>query len=102
MRVILVNPHEPPAVQEIAGDLASLQASVAGYVEQIAREGHVAILANEEGRWRGMAWNRAVMLSDGRVIEIVGPFLVIGSHPQKGVFEDLSDADVATWLSRLA
>ncbi len=102
MRVILVNPHEPPVVQEITGDLASLKACVAGYVERIACDGHVNILANEEGRLRGMALNRAVMLSNGGVIEIVGPFLLIGSNPQQGVFEDLSDADIALWLSRLA
>ena len=102
MRVILVQPQTPPVVQEIVGDLASLQASVAGYVEQVARDGHVTILANEEGRLRSMAWNRAVVLSGGGLVEIVGPFLLVGSNPQQGVFEDLSDADVATWLSRLA
>ena len=102
MRVILVNPHEPPAVQEITGDLASLQASVVGYVEQIAREAHMDILANEEGHWRGLALHRSIRLSNGTVIDLVGPFLLVGSNPHQGVFEDLSDADVATWLSRLA
>ena len=102
MRVILVQPQTPPVVHEITGDLASLQACVAGYVEQIARDGHVAILANEEGRLRSMAWNRAVVLSGGRLVEIVGPFLLVGSNPQQGVFEDLSDADIATWFPRLA
>ena len=102
MRVIVVNPGEPPVVQEIEGDLASLQDCVDGDIERFAVDGHVEFVANEEGRINGMEFNRFVILSDGSVWDIFGPLLLVGGNDETGEFESLTDADVAQWMPRLA
>lgn len=102
MRVIVVNPGEQPEVRDIVGDLASLQGCVDGIIDRFARDGHVEFLANDEGRFNGMEFNRFVVLSDGSMWDIFGPILLVGGNDELGDFESLTDADIATWAPQLS
>lgn len=80
MKVLKVEPYQPPEVKEIDSGLASLQHEVGGWIEATYPfEDPVAIICNEEGKLNGMEYNRAIRDENGEVREIIaGPFLIVG------------------------
>ena len=80
MKVLKVEPYQPPEVKEIDSGLASLQHEVEGWIEATYPfEDPVAIICNEEGKLNGMEYNRAIRDETGEVREIIaGPFLIVG------------------------
>lgn len=80
MKVLKVEPYQPPEVKEIDSGLASLQHEVEGWIEATYPfEDPVAIICNEEGKLNGMEYNRAIRDETGEVREIIaGSFLIVG------------------------
>ncbi len=73
------------------GTLEALQAAVGGYIEAVYPwEDPVAIICNDDGKFNGMAPNRALYDADGEIMDIiVGTFLVVGLSDDN--FAELSD-----------
>ena len=80
MKVLKVEPYQPPEVKEIGSGLASLQHEVGGWIEATYPfDDPVAIICDEEGKLNGMEYNRAIRDENGEVREIIaGPFLIVG------------------------
>lgn len=80
MKVLKVEPYQLPEVKEIDSGLSSLQHEVEGWIEATYPfEDPVAIICNEEGKLKGMEYNRAIRDENGEVREIIaGPFLIVG------------------------
>lgn len=78
--VLLVEPQKYPKVVEIGTGLADLQNAVGGHIEVMYPfEEPVGIICNEEGKFNGMALNRALRDENGETYDIIaGSFLVAG------------------------
>lgn len=72
VRVVVANPGSEPIVREIENSLEALQSLVGGYVEALNFD-TMTIYINEEGRMRGMPFNRFFA-----GIPVVGPIVVTG------------------------
>ncbi len=76
--VLDVEPGKRPELRVLDGSLESLQEVVHGDIEQIMPfEDEVAIVCNDEGKFCGEAFNRALYDNDGEIYDIIaGPFFV--------------------------
>lgn len=101
MHVVIARPGEPAQTTDIAGDLASLQAAVGGWIELWAVDGPAAFLGNDKARLLAMPFNRFVPLSDGTVWDIYGPIVVVGHDADAGTFTDLPASVADFWVERL-
>ena len=91
MKVLRVEPDKPPKIVEMDGTLASLQAAVGGYIEAVYPwDDPVALICNDDGKFTGLAPNRAIYDADGEIVDIIaGTFLVVGLTDDD--FASLSD-----------
>ena len=80
LRVLVVEPGQPPAVQEIDGSLESMQRLVGGYIQAVYPfDDPVALICNEEGKLLGLPMNRTLRDERGVPYDIVcGTFFVAG------------------------
>lgn len=101
LRVLVVRPGEPPAIETISHTLADLQAVVGGYLERWASVDHVVILCNEDGRARQLPYNRRITLPDGLASGFYGTVLLVGFDPDSGEMTSLTDADLDVWHQQL-
>lgn len=91
IKVLSVEPGQPPAVKEIGNDLRSLQAEVGGLIECISFPNGCVVVCNEEGKLNGMQPNRRL----GADI-ICGPFFVCDTT-RNGDFSSLSKSKIAEY-----
>lgn len=87
---LLILPKKSPKEIEIENSLESLQKEVEGYIELVRVSNHpgIAIIVNEEGRIKKMAYNRYV-----QGILLVGPILVFGE--EDGELISLTDKQIS-------
>ena len=80
LRVLVVEPGQPPAVQEIDGSLESMQRLVGGYIQAVYPFADpVALICNEEGKLLGLPMNRTLRDERGVPYDIVcGTFFLVG------------------------
>ena len=81
MTILVVKPGMEPAVQEISGDLRSMQEIVGGTIEALYPwEDPVALVCNDEGKLLGLPLNRALVDEDsGQIWDVVaGTFFLCG------------------------
>ncbi len=80
MTVLVVAPGEKPSVETIPVGLESLQKQVGGYIEAVYPfEDPIGIVCNDEGKIRGMPYNRSLRDDENSIYDIVaGTFLVVG------------------------
>lgn len=80
LRVLVVEPGKPPAVQEIGGSLESMQRLVGGYIQAVYPfDDPVALICNEEGKLLGLPMNRTLRDERGVPYDIVcGTFFLAG------------------------
>lgn len=102
MKALLIKPEINPKVVDINSNLESLQEMVGGYVEVIyPYSDKVAVLLDEEGRFKGKQSNRTIIadseLSYGAV---VGDFLVVGIDGED--FISLSDELLEKYSDRFS
>ena len=85
MEVLIVEPNKAPRMEEINGDLESLQKIVGGFIEAVyPYDDPVALICNEEGKLIGLPLNRK--LEDFDIIS--GTFIICGLGEDD--FESLS------------
>ena len=87
MKVLFVEPGKKPYIEDIYGDLESLQKAVGGYIEFVYPfDDNVCLCCNEEGKLTGLELNRALRDEDGEIYDIIaGTFLVLGLGEEDNV-----------------
>lgn len=95
-KVLLVEPQKRPRVVEIDDTLDALQELVGGYIESIYPfEDEVALVCNEEGKLRGLPYNRALYDEDGDMYELIaGNFFIIGAPEDAEDFTSLTQEQI--------
>ena len=80
MNILCIEPEKAPEIVEIDSGLTALQKAVGGYIEAVYPwEDPVAIICNDDGKFNGMAPNRALYNEDGEIMDIIaGTFLIVG------------------------
>lgn len=78
IKVVMIQPGEIAKVTEIGNTLEELQRAVGGYIEAFYPfEEEVCIVCNDEGKFNGMAPNRAVYGEGKKIMDIIfGPFFI--------------------------
>lgn len=76
VRVVVANPGDEPVVREIENTLEALQSAVGGYIEALSFN-ELTVYVAEEGRMRGMPFNRFFA-----GIPLVGPIVVCASDDE--------------------
>lgn len=94
IRILIVEPHQPPREAEIPNTLEAQEAVVQGYVEYCYDNG-CFIVVNEEGKLNGMEGNRRI---PGDVL--VGPFFIAGDGGDD--LCSLTDQEVEAYSARFA
>lgn len=94
LRVLVVEPGKPPAVQEIDRSLESMQRLVGGYIQAVYPfDDPVALICNEEGKLLGLPMNRTLRDERGVPYDIVcGTFFLAGIA--KDDFASLTDRQI--------
>ena len=93
MKVVIVEPNEEAKIIEIEKTLDKMQELVGGYIEMgMHFEDDAVIIANEEGKIRGMPMNRVIKDKDGNIRDVVcGPFFICYAPFESEEFLSLSD-----------
>lgn len=99
MKILCIEPEKAPEIVEIDSGLTALQKAVGGYIEAVYPwEDPVAIICNDDGKFNGMAPNRALYNEDGEIMDIIaGTFLVVGLSDDN--FAALSDEMAAKYAA---
>lgn len=94
IKVLFVEPMASPMVIEIEQNLKTLQTLVGGYIQAIYPwKDEVAILCDDEGKFKHNLLNRVIEDDNGEVYDIIaGNFLVVGLT--KDNFGSLSDEEI--------
>lgn len=80
MKVLVVEPRQPPCVKEIPSGLEGLADAVGGTISATYPfRDPVALICNDEGRKMGLELNRALYDSQGKVYDVIpGTFVIAG------------------------
>ena len=98
IRVLIVEPMEPPRVETIPNTLEAKQAIVGGLIEAIyPYSENVAIVCNDEGKLIGLPLNRRI----GHDI-IAGSFIVCGTDDRTSSFSSLTDEQVKRYQEKFS
>lgn len=76
--VILVEPMKKPKLIRLEDSLEAMQETVKGQIESyMPFPEEVAIVCNDDGKWKGMELNRAIYDEEGRMLDVIaGPFFL--------------------------
>jgi len=97
LEVIMVEPRKPPKVIALEDSLEAMQKAVGGDIEQyMPFPEEVALVCNDDGKWKGMELNRAIYNEEGQMMDIIaGPFFIayapIGSENYLSLPDDLRE-----------
>jgi hypothetical protein len=98
IRVLIVEPMEPPRVEIIPNTLEAKQAIVGGLIEAVyPYPENVAIVCNDEGKLIGLPLNRRI----GHDI-IAGTFFVCGTDDRTASFSSLTDEQVKRYQEKFS
>ena len=99
MKIMRVEPETAPELVDMEGTLEALQAAGGGYIEAVYPfDDPVAIVCNDDGKFNGMAPNRAIYDEDGEIMDIIaGTFLIVGLTDDN--FGPLSDELAAKYAA---
>ena len=100
VKVIIKRPDEKVGhVTNISTSLRNLQKTVEGYIENLGIGDGVAILMNEDGKYRGLEHNFFVSAGPYKD-EVVGTVIVV-KYDGEGNIVDLPDKYLQTWKKML-
>lgn len=92
LKILVVEPMQPCRVQEIPHTLEAMQQIVGGYIESFSYQ-REAIISNEEGKLRGLPYNRPLLDENGLPMDILqGTFFVTGVDGER--FTSLTDEQI--------
>lgn len=97
IKVLVVEPGKPCQVREVEDGLKDLQAIVGGYIEIVTPfTDAAAIVCNEEGKLRGLPYNRPLLDRDGAPYDILcGTFFITGVQGEN--FVSLTDDQIRVY-----
>lgn len=100
MTVLAVMPGKKPAKLELEGTLKSMQTFVGGAIQAVYPfDDPVALVCNEEGKFAGLEYNRALRDETGAICDIIcGPFFVCGLGEED--FDSLPDRLMESYFKR--
>ena len=102
MKVVVVRPNKSAVLEEIENTLEAMQSLVGGYIEAINPWNDGALLVcNEEGKLKGLPWNRPVVWPGGGTDIIMGTFFLCCATPD-GDFCDLREDLVEKYMRKYA
>lgn len=97
MQILVVEPEKRPYLQEIEGNLESMQAVVGGLIEPVY-DGDCAIVVNEEGKISNLPFNR-VLIEGKEIIDFLfGRFFICGVGEEN--FTDIPESAVERYSKR--
>lgn len=98
--VLIVEPLKEPYIKTISNGLKALQNEVGGNIEVIYPfDDSSAIVLNDEGKFRGLAPNRALYDCEGQLCDVIaGTFLVLGTAGED--FCSLSEEQVMMYMEK--
>ena len=92
LKILVVEPMQPCRVQEIPHTLEAMRQIVDGYIESVSFQ-REAIICNEEGKLRGLPYNRPLLDESGLPMDILqGTFFVTGVDGEH--FTSLTDEQI--------
>jgi hypothetical protein len=98
IRVLIVEPMEPPRVESIPNTLEAKQGIVGGLIQAIyPYPDNVAVVCNDEGKLIGLPLNRRI----GHDI-IAGNFIVCGVDNRNASFSSLTEAQVKRYQEKFS
>jgi hypothetical protein len=91
IKALVVEPNQLPRVEMIENNLSAKQKIVNGNIEYVSRDYYpdVIFICNEEGKIRGMPFNRDI---GGDIL--AGPFIIVGDDPEIGEDRSLTDEQI--------
>lgn len=94
IKALVVEPEKTCQVQEISDTLEAMQTIVGGYIEAVTPFAEsVAIVCNEEGKLRGLPFNRPLLDDSGEPYDILcGTFFITGVRGEN--FVSLTDEQI--------
>lgn len=94
IKILVVNPHEYPVVQEVDDALETYQELVGGYIQVLYPwKDKVGLVCNDEGKIMGLEANRELTTEDGQVYDIIaGTFFICGLGNDD--FKSLTDEQI--------
>ena len=102
LKILVVEPMQPPTVQEIDSNLEAMQRIVGGDIQAIYPfDDPVAIVCNDEGKLLGLPMNRALTDDHGVPYDIVcGTFFMAGLAGDH--FASLTDQQIKKYQKKYA
>lgn len=99
-KVVVAEPGKKAEVREIPATYKALSDLVGGRIEMTEPVSEdTAVICNEEGKLIGLAPNRGLYSSDGRLIDIYfGTIVFVGARPDEENFSSLTDMEAALYL----
>lgn len=97
---LVVEPLKEPYIKTISNGLKALQNEVGGNIEAIFPfDDSSAIVLNSDGKFRGLAPNRALYDYEGQLCDVIaGTFLVLGTA--EGEFCSLSEEQAMRYMEK--
>ena len=102
MKILLLNPNDPPVPTDIEGTLKSMQAIVGGYIQAVYPfEEPVALICNEEGKLLGLELNRLLRHPETNAVYdvIAGTCFLCSAPPDSENFESLSPEQITRYTN---
>lgn len=99
-KVVVAEPGKRAEVRQIPATYKALSELVGGHIEMTEPvSDDTAVICNEEGKLLGLAPNRGLYSSNGKLIDIYcGTIVCIGSRPDDEDFSSLTDMEAALYL----
>lgn len=94
LKVVYVEPGQPPYEAEILHTLEAQQKAVGGFIEPVYLEDEITLVGNEESKLIGMPGNRR--LDSGSII--AGPFYLVGDTGDD--FRSLTEEETQSMMKR--
>ena len=106
LTVLLVEPEKKPRVVTIPHTLKEMQKLVGGHIESIQpfTDEDVAIIANDEGKLRGLPLNRLIFWKDStEPFDIIaGAFFLVGAPFDSEDFESMPEDKIEKFKEKFA
>lgn len=94
IKVIKVEPHKAPYVDEIEDYYETFSKYVGGYIEYVRIDDEIAIICNEEGKLLNLEPNRYI--KDGEDV-VCGNFIIVALSPH-GEERSLTDFEINKYI----
>lgn len=97
-KVLLFPVKAAPQVLDIDSGLASMQALVGGYIENVTLEDGVGLVCNEEGKLTGLPFNRRVP----ELNDVIRGNFFISRYNDEGETVDVTPEDIKKYTEKFA